>query len=399
MSTTISVVCYKSKVLKNNESPLMLRICKDGKRKYESLGISILPSLWDFKQNKPTRKCPNKEYIERLIAEKVKVYTDKVIEFKSQEKEFTATSLMEKVNKPVKRKTVQEVFNQYIQELESANRLRYADMYKCTMHSLIKFNKHLDIPFSDMDTIWLKRYEVWLQSQGLAINTLGTRFRHLRVIYNFAIEEKIVKSEYYPFNSFKVSKLSQTTAKRSIQKDEILSVLNYQGQTPLECLAIDLFTFSYLAAGINFGDIARLTKDNILENRLIYIRKKTQKQIKVSLQEQAIKLIQKYSMPDNPYLFPILSNFHKTEQQKVNRIHKIIAKVNKSLKEIGERLNIPIDLTTYVARHSFATVLKRSGVNTSLICEALGHSSERVTQIYLDSFGNDQMEDAMKNLL
>ena len=351
MSTTISVVCYKSKVLKNSESPLMLRICKDGKRKYESLGISILPSLWDFKQNKPTRKCPNKEYIERLIAEKVKVYTDKVIEFKSQEKEFTATSLMEKVNKPVKRKTVQEVFNQYIQELESANRLRYADMYKCTMHSLIKFNKHLDIPFSDMDTIWLKRYEVWLQSQGLAINTLGTRFRHLRVIYNFAIEEKIVKSEYYPFNSFKVSKLSQTTAKRSIQKDEILSVLNYQGQTPLECLAIDLFTFSYLAAGINFGDIARLTKDNILENRLIYIRKKTQKQIKVSLQEQAIKLIQKYSMPDNPYLFPILSNFHKTEQQKVNRIHKIIAKVNKSLKEIGERLNIPIDLTTYAARH------------------------------------------------
>ena len=393
MSTTISVVCYKSKVLKNNESPLMLRICKDGKRKYESIGISILPSLWDFKQNKPTRKCPNKEYIERLIAEKVKVYTDKVIEFKSQEKEFTATSLMEKVNKPVKRKTVQEVFNQYIQELESANRLRYADMYKCTMHSLIKFNKHLDIPFSDMDTIWLKRYEVWLQSQGLAINTLGTRFRHLRVIYNFAIEEKIA------FNSFKVSKLSQTTAKRSIQKDEILSVLNYQGQTPLECLAIDLFTFSYLAAGINFGDIARLTKDNILENRLIYIRKKTQKQIKVSLQEQAIKLIQKYSMPDNPYLFPILSSFHKTEQQKVNRIHKIIAKVNKSLKEIGERLNIPIDLTTYVARHSFATVLKRSGVNTSLICEALGHSSERVTQIYLDSFGNDQMEDAMKNLL
>lgn len=399
MSTTISVVCYKSKVLKNNESPLMLRICKDGKRKYESIGISILPSLWDFKQNKPTRKCPNKEYIERLIAEKVKVYTDKVIEFKSQEKEFTATSLMEKVNKPVKRKTVQEVFNQYIQELESANRLRYADMYKCTMHSLIKFNKHLDIPFSDMDTIWLKRYEVWLQSQGLAINTLGTRFRHLRVIYNFAIEEKIVKSEYYPFNSFKVSKLSQTTAKRSIQKDEILSVLNYQGQTPLECLAIDLFTFSYLAAGINFGDIARLTKDNILENRLIYIRKKTQKQIKVSLQEQAIKLIQKYSMPDNPYLFPILSSFHKTEQQKVNRIHKIIAKVNKSLKEIGERLNISIDLTTYVARHSFATVLKRSGVNTSLICEALGHSSERVTQIYLDSFGNEQMEDAMKNLL
>ena len=86
MSTTISVVCCKCKVLKNNEFHLILRICKGDKRKYESIGISILPSLWDIKQNKPTRKCPNKEYIERLIAEKVKVYTDKVIEFKSQEK-------------------------------------------------------------------------------------------------------------------------------------------------------------------------------------------------------------------------------------------------------------------------------------------------------------------------
>ena len=102
---------------------------------------------------------------------------------------------------------------------------------------------------------------------------------------------------------------------------------------------------------------------------------------------------------ENPYLFPILSNFHRTEQQKVNRIHKIISKVNRALKQIGEELNISIDLTTYVARHSFATVLKRSGVSTSLISEALGHSSERVTQIYLDSFGSDQMEDAMKNLL
>ena len=158
----------------------------------------------------------------------------------------------------------------------------------------------------------------------------------------------------------------------------------------MECFAIDLFTFSYLTAGINFGDIARLTKDNVLENRLVYVRKKTQKQIKIPLQEQAKSLIHKYGTAENPYLFPILSNFHRTEQQKVNRIHKIISKVNRALKQIGEELNISIDL---------ATVLKRSGVSTSLISEALGHSSERVTQIYLDSFGSDQMEDAMKNLL
>ena len=242
MSTTINVVCYKSKVLKNNELPLMLRVCKDGKRKYESLGISLNPKYWDFKANKPTAQCPNREYIEKLIAEKKRAYADKVIELKAMANEFTATTLMEKVNKPIRRKTVKDMFDLYIQQLVSANRLRYADMYKLTMNSLLKFNKHLNIPFSDVDVTWLKKYELWLQAQGLAINTIGTRFRHLRVIYNLAIDEKVVKREYYPFDTFKVSKLNQIPAKRSISKDAILKVLNYEGKTELECFSIDLFT-------------------------------------------------------------------------------------------------------------------------------------------------------------
>lgn len=110
MSTTISVVCYKSKVLKNNESPLMLRVCKNGKRKYESIGISLNPKYWDFKANKPTSKCPNREYIEKVITEKTKAYTDKILELKAMEKEFTATTLAERVHNHIKLKTVGDVF-------------------------------------------------------------------------------------------------------------------------------------------------------------------------------------------------------------------------------------------------------------------------------------------------
>ena len=91
-------------------------------------------------------------------------------------------------------------------------------------------------------------------------------------------------------------------------------------------------------------------------------------------------------------------NAHKTEQQKLNRLHKVITKVNKVLKAIGEELNIPIKLTTYCARHSYATVLKRAGVATSIISESLGHSSEKVTQIYLDSFENNQIDKALEFL-
>lgn len=399
MSITINVVCYKSKVLKNNESPLMLRICKDRKMKYQSLGISINPVLWDFKTNKPTSKCPNREFFIKLIAEKTKAYTDKILELKAMEKDFTATTLVEKVTNPIKVKTVGDVFLDYIGRLTAEKRTGYMLSVKQVYNSLLKFNKHLNIYFPDIDISWLRKYETWLRSNNIKENTIGIRFRTLRAIYNLAIEENIVKAEYYPFKKYKVSKLHEETVKRAITKEDINKILSYKSSNPFTRLPIDLFTFSYFMGGINFVDMAYLTKDNIIDNRLIYSRRKTSKLIKLPLQPKAIELIQKYADPDNPYLFPILSAFHKTEQQQRNRIHKVIAKVNDRLKAIGEELNLPIELTTYVARHSFATSLKRSGVNTSLISEALGHSSERVTQIYLDSFGNDQMEDAMKNLL
>ena len=90
---------------------------------------------------------------------------------------------------------------------------------------------------------------------------------------------------------------------------------------------------------------------------------------------------------------------HKTADQQIRRIKKVTYVVNKNLKKIGEALGLPIPLTTYCARHSFATILKRSGVNIALISEALGHSDLKTTQIYLDSFENSQIDEAMKNLL
>lgn len=114
---------------------------------------------------------------------------------------------------------------------------------------------------------------------------------------------------------------------------------------------------------------------------------------------KATQMIEKYRNDKSPFIFPILSPFHKTEIQIANKLHKVLAKINKHLKEIGSNLNLPLPLTTYVARHSFATVLKRAGVSTSIISESLGHSSERVTQIYLDSFDKEQTNDAMSNLL
>ena len=332
MSTTVNVICYKSKVLKNNENPLMIRVCKDRKRKYISLGLSVNPDYWDFTKNKPKANCPNREELEKLIADKLKQFSSKIVELKSMDKEFTATTLVENVNNTHKLRTVNDVFLDYIERLTSEKRTGYMLSVKQVYNSLIKFNRHLNIYFSDMDIAWLRKYETWLRNNEIAENTIGIRFRTLRAIYNLAIEENIVKAEYYPFKNYKVSKLHKETAKRSITKEDISKVLSYKSKNPYTRFPIDLFAFSYFMGGINFVDIAYLTKDNIIDDRLIYTRRKTGRLIKLPLQSKAMELIQKYANPDNPYLFPIFSAYHKTEQQKLNRVHKVISKVNKRLK-------------------------------------------------------------------
>lgn len=399
MNGAVNVLCYRSKTLANGEHPLMVCISKDGKRKYKSLGVSIKPEFWDFEKNKPKRNCPNKELITKLINSKTDEYSEHILELKATNKEYTASKLIEKVNGLSSKCTVGEFFIRHIDFLLREKRLKYASTYKELRNSLIEFNKNLDIYFSDIDVNWLKNYEAHLRTNNLAENSIGVRFRTLRAIYNAAIEQEIVKLEHYPFRQYKVSKLHEETVKRSITKIDIERIINYQAKGEYTRLSIDLFYFSYLCAGINFKDIAYLTKENIIDNRLIYTRKKTKKLIRLPLQDKALNILEKYELMKNYYIFPILSKVHKTEIQQANRLHKVMAKVNKELKVIGEELKLPIELTTYVARHSYATVLKRSGVSTSIISESLGHSSEKITQIYLDSFENSQIDEAMKNLL
>lgn len=400
MTGTVKVLCYKSKTLSNGEHPLMLCVCKDNKRKYQSLGISVSAEHWDFKNNRPNDRCPNRERIIILINEKVNEIQRIALDKQIAGRDYTASTLIES-SKPTdnSKKTVGDYYLTYIDNLKKENRLRYAGMYEISYNSFIKFNKHLDIPFSDIDVAWLKRYEAWGKSQNLSVSTISTRIRHLRAVFNLALLEHAIKSDCYPFHIYKVSKLNRATAKRALSKADIQNIMAYQSTSPMEQLAIDLFTFSYLGAGINFIDMAKLKQSNIQENQLVYNREKTKKLIIVPLQEPAMHIIEKYNNGKSPFIFPILSNFHKSEVQVANRLHKVLAKINKHLKEIGVKLNLPIPLTTYVARHSFATVLKRAGVSTSIISESLGHSSERITQVYLDSFDKEQIDTAMKALL
>jgi len=399
-STTINVVCYKSKKLANGENPLMIRICKDRKTKYISLGISIHPQYWNFTKNAPKNSCPNKELIQKIINDNLNKYSELLLTLKASNKDFTVSSLIENLNPvAVKKYTVLELLDIHINQLVQEDRLGYASVFKELKRALLDFNKHLNIHFSEIDVQWLKNYENYFRQRKLGGNTISIRFRCLRTLYNMAIEKGIVKYEHYPFRIYKISKLQQETIKRAIKKEDIIKIINYNTTDKNVQFAIDLFSFSYYCGGINFKDIAYLTKDSIIENKLAYYRKKTKKLIRIPIKEVAMDIIKKYEDPNNMYLFPVLSNSHKTELQRNNRLHKILAIVNIRLKRVGKELNLPIPLTTYCARHSYATTLLRAGVNIALISETLGHSDLKTTQIYLAGFDNEQIEKAMDNLL
>ena len=278
MTASISVICYKYKTLSNGENPLMVRISQNGKRKLVSLGISVNHKFWNFEKQKPKPNCPNKEQIEILITNKLNEFNNQIIEFKSENKDFTAKTLIEKVSKPVKRMNVNDLFLQEIAQLKKEERIRYAECHDYVYKSLLKFNKHLDIYFSEIDVQWLRRYETWLRGEGNSENTIGIKFRTLRTMYNIAIKEGYVKAEFYPFKDYKVSKLHENTPKRAIVKDNVIKVMNHKepvSNSSYNQLAIDLFTFSYLMGGINFTDMARLTGENIMDEQLVYRRKKT----------------------------------------------------------------------------------------------------------------------------
>lgn len=403
-NATFTVVCYKSKTLANGEHPLMLRVCKDGKKSYRSLGISINPKHWSFSKGQPKASCPNREQIQKIILAKQAELQSRVLELNAEQRDYTATSLLRAKAEQFIIKTVGEFYLELIDEYARTERCGNRLIYKGSYNSIRTFNKgKLDISFSQITEEWLTRYEKWLRSKGNKETTISLLFRTLRSVYNKAIQAKCARKSDYPFDNYKINKFSTKTEKRAIAKAEVLKIQKCHtphGKQQYMELSRDLFLFSYLCGGINFTDMANLTVDNIVNGRIKYIRQKTHKPISLGLCEEALSIIAKYSNQTNGYLFPILDKaIHITAQQKQNRIHKILVKVNANLKLIAQDLGIDANMTTYVARHSFASVLKKSGTNIAIISEALGHSDLSTTQIYLDSFDNEQIDNAMKNLL
>lgn len=136
MNIFIKIVCYRHKTLANGENPLMIRVSKNRKTKYKSIGISILPQYWDFKQNKPKRNCPNKEMIQKIINETLTKYNEKVFALMASKKDFSIKDVI--TDNPITTNTtVEELFDFHIKQLMLENRLKYASTFICIWLQLL----------------------------------------------------------------------------------------------------------------------------------------------------------------------------------------------------------------------------------------------------------------------
>lgn len=400
MIIKIQPICKKNKIKKDGLAPIYLRFTYNGEKRYVSTGIYIQAKDWNPDTQRFINENSENEEI-RLKIESIRYkYLKRLKQLEALDKESTLDALLDEKKARIATYTVKKCLEQTIKRLETLGKYNSASKHKTALSLFMQF-KSTPTRLEEINFQLLEEFELFLIQRGNQSNSIATKFSLLKAAYNKAAEEGKFTPKINPFIKFKVGKLWTPTPKRAISKEDIQRIEQYTPppRNPYLTLACDIFLFSYYTAGINFGDMARLKQENIAGGRLYYTRHKTGKLLSYKLMPKALEIIQRYQNPTSEYLFPILNSSHKTELQKFNRIHKALAKTNKALKQIGEELKIPNKLTTYVARHSYATVLRRAGVATSIISSSLGHSSEKVTQIYLDSFENKQIDEAMQHLV
>jgi integrase len=276
-------------------------------------------------------------------------------------------------------------------------------MYKTVNNSLNRFKKNIKI--TQITPEVLNKYEAFLKQDNKSISTISIYLRQIRAIVNFAINEKYLPPEKYPFKNYEIS--SSENKKRALNDEQLKELIYYKSNSEAEQKALDFWIFSYLGNGINFSDIARLRNGNIKGEFINFVRQKTKnkqgtiREIEIYLHERMKTVINKYgnqSQNKNDYIFPILEDGMNPEKQ-LRTIEQFIKTTNKYLKRISLNLHFDFHITTYWARHSWATKLRNSNVSISYIKEHLGHSRISTTENYLDKFPANESKEIADKLL
>ncbi|MES2379550.1 MAG: tyrosine-type recombinase/integrase [Bacteroidota bacterium] len=410
----IKIVLYTSKKNKQNLSPIMLRLTADGKQKYISLKLQIEENDWDFKNSKVKSSHTNSNEYNAIIAN---AYNDAEQNYLKlfNKVESSLSNVQNAIRVKADKKTVEDVIKDRVKHFEKLSKFSSAEILSYTLVIMSRPLRECKIDKISED--WVKKFIENITTQyNFKGNGVSIYLRSLKACFrDYYGKESHLVSEY-----FKFSKLTSTdTPKRAITTDRIKKSVDlkfeadtnlnkrglgiYQQELSLAALerSRNVFILSILLNGINFKDLALLKKTDVIDGRIEWCRNKTGSIHTVVITDTIKKLLDKLKT-DNEMLLPIITDtkyINNFETKAFYVYYKTkLKRHNANLKKLGKLIEIDTPLTTYVGRHSFATMLNDNSVSLSVIQQALGHSNIKTTQAYLSKIDNTRMDEATNKI-
>jgi len=398
MSTNVKILLDTRREKSDKTYPLILRIIHNRKSTSIPLGYNLKEADWDS---------------EKLLVKKTYKVVTSVTRLNNniQRKKLQAFDIISKLQESgeIDKLTVSEIKSrivsenatvsfyefteELVRELEKAERFSYAKSVDSTMKAVKLFKKSKDFNFDTLNYKFIIQFENHLKGRGLTLNSIAVYMKTIKMIYNRAVKVGVAKNDTYPFTGYTIK--TTKTKKRAVRRDiiELIEKQELKKNTRI-WHAKNYFLFSFYAMGINFVDIASLKLSNLVEGRLEYTRSKTKKEYSIKLSEPLKRILKPYieSKTKDEYIFPIVRRIGNPELEYRDVVDQRL-KYNRLLKNIAELCEIETNLTSYVSRHSWATIAKHKGVPIAVISEGMGHSDTKITEVYLDSFDKEVLDD------
>lgn len=388
--------------LANGEYALYLRIIKKKKKKQINIGIRCKQEHFI---NEQLIKAHLRHKVENELLFRLKTRALEIIrEFQLKNQDFTLDEFEQAFRGEGKNNTelcAITFSDEIIDELERSHKIGNAAVYKEIKTALIRFAGK-KVLFKQITPTFLDKFEIFMRERGNEDGGISLKMRTLRALFNKAITRKLISQEIYPFRDYKISKLKPEKNKRALSVDDFKKIRDLDlTENPHLIDVHNYFLFSFYARGMNFVDMMKLKWTDIQNGRIYYTRSKTKGNFNIEITSVLQKVLDYYKSQNRPteYVFPILLKDDLTAKQINYRKHKVMGQYNRKLKEIAQLAKIETCLTSYVARHSYATILKQIGTSTEVISESMGHADVQVTMTYLKEFENDVLDKANQKLL
>lgn len=309
---------------------------------------------------------------------------------------YTIDDIAKEIHQLQPSQSVFDFFRLQIAKKEQMQCIGTKSNYTSATNRFMEFRNQEDLTFSQMTREMMEMYQAWLWNRGVGQNTVAFYLRTLRTLYNKAVEA----GQAPPNDIFAhVQTNNVRTAKRAIKVKDIRKIENLD--LPIGSSldkARDLFLLSFYLRGMAFVDMAFLKKTDLKCGMVSYNRRKTHQNINIEWMKPMQTIIDKYAgqTMDSPYLLPILTG---KESSPYIAYRKVEHNTNYNLKNIGKMIGLKIPLTTYVARHTWASVALHMNIPIATISEGMGHNSYKTTQIYLQSIDVATINEANERII